>query len=215
MTESDDQLAAPGPHPAEASPLPPAAPVAGTQPDLPPAAVVARATVAPAAAPPRPIPMLAGRRQFARTTPVVVDRGRATFGLPSFGVGDRRQLGQIGLVILMVAALAAILIARGGQPGAPGAGSGGSPSPHGSAAASPHATPRPSTTPAPTPGSSSSATGSPAPSPSAKVRTYTVKSGDTLSSIATKFHTTAKIIEQLNQLKSPFVIHPGEVLKLP
>ena len=50
---------------------------------------------------------------------------------------------------------------------------------------------------------------------SAKLITYTVKSGDTLSGIAAKFHTTAKIIEQLNKLKSPFVIHPGEVLKLP
>jgi LysM repeat protein len=42
-----------------------------------------------------------------------------------------------------------------------------------------------------------------------------VKSGDTLSSIAARFHTTAKIIEQLNGLKSPFVIHPRQVLKLP
>ncbi len=156
--------------------------------------------------------MLAGRRQFARTTPVVVDRGRASFGFPS--LGDRRQLGQVGLVVLMVLALAAILIAR--PPGSPGAASGGSPTPHGSATASAHPSPRPSATPAPTPAaSSSSRPGSPAPSPSAKVKTYTVKSGDTLSSIAAKFHTTAKIIEQLNGLKSPFVIHPGQVLKLP
>ena len=77
--------------------------------------------------------MLAGRRQFARTSPVVIDRGRASFGLPSFG--DRRQLGQIGLVVLMVVALGAILLARIGQPETPGV-SGGSPTLH--ASVTPH-----------------------------------------------------------------------------
>ncbi len=158
--------------------------------------------------------MLAGRRQFARTTPVVVDRGRASFGLPSFG--DRRQLGQIGLVVLMVAALGAILLARLGQPGTPGLAAGGSPSPNGSLAASPQPTPSPTPPPSTSPGpSASSPAKSPAASPTSKPQTYKVKSGDTLSSIAARFHTTAKIIEQLNDIKSPFVIHPGEVLKLP
>jgi|GEM_PF-2755356 len=176
---------------------------------LPRAAVVANVT-APVAA--RPVPMLAGRRQFARTTPVVIDRGRASFGLPSFG--DRRQLGQIGLVVLMVAALGAILLARLGQPAAPGATGGGSPSAHASAHPSPKASPHPTITTSPTPGASSPA-GSPGPSPSSKPRTYKVQAGDTLSSIAAKFKTTAKVIEQLNNIQSPFVIHPGEVLKLP
>jgi LysM repeat protein len=161
----------------------------------------------------RPVPALLGRRQFARTTAVVVDRGRASFGLPS--LGDRRQLGQIGLVVLMVAALGAILLARGGQPGTPGLGSSGSPSPHASLA-SPRptapATPAPSISPGP---NASTPASSPVPSPTNKPQTYKVKSGDTLSSIAAKFHTPAKIIEQINDIKSPFVIHPGEILKLP
>ena len=38
--------------------------------------------------------------------------------------------------------------------------------------------------------------GSPTPAPT-HARTYTIKSGDTLSSIAAHFHTTAKILEQL------------------
>jgi LysM repeat protein len=178
-------------------------------PELPKGAAVVSAAVVN-----RPVPMLAGRRQFARTTPVVVDRGRASFGLPSFG--DRRQLGQIGLVVLMVAALGAILLARLGQPGTPGLVTGGSPSPNGSLAASPQPTPRPTPVPSTSPGpSASSPARSPAASPTSKPQTYKVKSGDTLSSIAAKFHTTAKIIEQLNDIKSPFVIHPGEVLKLP
>jgi len=179
-----------------------------------PVPVAARVVVASAVPAATVIPMLAGRRQFARTTPVVVDRGRATFGFPS--LGDRRQLGQIGLVVLMVAALGAILLARSGAPGPSGLANGGSPTPHGSAAASPKPSPKPSAVPTQSPaGSSSPVASSPTPSPSARAHTYTVKSGDTLSGIAAKFHTTAKIIEQLNKLKSPFVIHPGEVLKLP
>jgi LysM repeat protein len=143
-----------------------------------------------------------------------VDRGRASFGLPSFG--DRRQLGQIGLVVLMLAALGAILLARIGQPGTSSLVAGGSPSPTGSLAASAPTTPRPTPSPSTSPGpSASSPARSPAPSPTGKPQTYKVKSGDTLSSIAAKFHTTAKIIEQLNDIKSPFVIHPGEILKLP
>ena len=159
------------------------------------------------------VPMVAGRRQFARTTPMVVDRGRASFGFPS--LGDRRQLGQIGLVVLMVAALGAILLARVGAPGTSGV-AGGSPTPHGSAGASPRPTPRPSSNASVSPAPSTSpVAGSPVPSPSAKPRTYTVKSGDSLSGIAARFHTTVKILEQLNNLKVPFVIHPGQVLKLP
>lgn len=49
-------------------------------------------------------------------------------------------------------------------------------------------------------------------------RTYTVKKGDTLSSIAAaqlggaeKWHR----IQAMNDLKNPNLIHPGQVLKLP
>jgi nucleoid-associated protein YgaU len=161
----------------------------------------------------RPVPLVAGRRQFARTTPVVVDRGRATFGLSS--LGDRRQLGQIGLVVLMAAALGALFLARLSPPETPGLAGAGSPTPHESvnvtAGTSPYASASPVVSPAP---SASLIPGSPTPAPT-HARTYSIKSGDTLSSIAAHFHTTAKILEQLNGIKSPFVIHPGEVLKLP
>jgi nucleoid-associated protein YgaU len=143
----------------------------------------------------------------------VVDRGRATFGLPS--LGDRRQLGQIGLVVLMAAALGALFLARLSPPETPGLAGAGSPTPHESvnvtARTSPSASASPVVGPAP---SASLIPGSPTPAPT-HARTYTIKSGDSLSSIAAHFHTTAKILEQLNGIKSPFVIHPGEVLKLP
>jgi nucleoid-associated protein YgaU len=195
---------------AEPPPVERSADLRGPTAGLPRAAVVATPTAAgPSAA--RPVPMLAGRRQFARTTPVVIDRGRASFGMPS--LGDRRQLGQIGLVVLMLAALGAILLARIGLPETPGV-TGGSPSAHASAHPSPKASAHPTVQPSVSPGASSPAK-SPGPSPSSKPKTYKVKTGDTLSSIASKFNTTAKVIEQLNDIKSPFVIHPGEILKLP
>jgi LysM repeat protein len=46
-------------------------------------------------------------------------------------------------------------------------------------------------------------------------KTYTVKSGDTLSGIALKFSTTYGLIAQLNGIEPPYVIHPGQVLKIP
>ena len=158
-------------------------------------------------------PMVVGRRQFARTTPIVVDRGRASFGLPSFG--DRRQAGQIGLVILMIAALGAILLARTGEPGTAGL-AGGSPSPIASQGALGQVTPSPAPLASASPvAAASPPAASPRPSATPKPKTYKVKAGDTLSGIASRFHTTVKAIVAVNALKSPYVIHPGEILKLP
>lgn len=46
-------------------------------------------------------------------------------------------------------------------------------------------------------------------------KTYTVVSGDTLSGIALKFGTTYGLIAQLNGISPPYIIHPGQVLKIP
>ena len=45
-------------------------------------------------------------------------------------------------------------------------------------------------------------------------RTYTVKSGDTLSGIAAKFGTTYQEIARKNGIANPNIIHPGQVLKI-
>lgn len=45
--------------------------------------------------------------------------------------------------------------------------------------------------------------------------TYTVKKGDTLSGIAARFGTTVAKLVQLNSIKNPNLIFPGQVLKLP
>lgn len=45
-------------------------------------------------------------------------------------------------------------------------------------------------------------------------KTYTVKSGDTLSGIAAKYGTTYQRLAQINGISNPNLIHPGQVLKL-
>jgi LysM repeat protein len=50
--------------------------------------------------------------------------------------------------------------------------------------------------------------------PKAPSITYTVKAGDTLSGIAMKFGTTYQRIAQINGIKDPNKIYPGQVLKI-
>lgn len=56
----------------------------------------------------------------------------------------------------------------------------------------------------------------PAPKPAApKTGTYTVKSGDTLSGIASKYGTSWQELQRINGLANANLIFPGQVLKLP
>jgi LysM repeat protein len=55
----------------------------------------------------------------------------------------------------------------------------------------------------------------PPPTPAASFRTYTVKNGDTLSAIASKFGTTSRAIADLNGIKVSTTLHAGDVLKIP
>lgn len=66
--------------------------------------------------------------------------------------------------------------------------------------------------PAPTPAPQPKPTPAPAPAPAAK--TYTVKAGDTLSGIASKFGTTYKELARINGIADPNKIYAGQVLKL-
>lgn len=45
-------------------------------------------------------------------------------------------------------------------------------------------------------------------------KTYIVKSGDTLSSIATRFNTTYQDLARINNIVSPYVIYPNQVIKI-
>lgn len=54
------------------------------------------------------------------------------------------------------------------------------------------------------------------PAPAAKAETvYTVKKGDTLSGIASKYGTTYQELAKYNGIANPNVIHPGQKIKIP
>jgi len=54
-----------------------------------------------------------------------------------------------------------------------------------------------------------------APSSKSTMKSYTVKSGDTLSAIAKRYSVEWKTIATYNNIKNPNLIHPGQVLKIP
>ncbi|MGL5347977.1 MAG: GH25 family lysozyme [Peptostreptococcaceae bacterium] len=69
-------------------------------------------------------------------------------------------------------------------------------------------TPQPKPTPSPKPMTK------PPTKPTSKPVTYTVKNGDTLSGIASKFNTTVANLVKLNHIKNPNKIYVGQVLKI-
>jgi LysM repeat protein len=163
-------------------------------------------------------------RPIARTAPVVVERGRSAIGVPR--VADRRTLSQAALAVLMVAAAAALIVARTG--GSVGSLPGGVAGPSANAGAqtpsgtSPVPGATPSGTPAPRPTPTSNPSNGPTPSPNATpssspgvTRTYRVRSGDTLSEIAARYGTTVQVLQALNGISNPSVIRPGQVLQVP
>ena len=165
-------------------------------------------------------------RPIPSTTPVLLERPRPALPVPAT---MQRGVGQLVLVALLAVAFVAIFFARLGSapaaspgptssasaaiaaspttPSSPSASAVTSPSTSPSASPTPVRTPRPSVRPSPHPSPSAGATGAGG--------TYTVKSGDTLSGIASRFGTTVKALAQLNGLVAPYVIHPGQVLQIP
>jgi LysM repeat protein len=79
-------------------------------------------------------------------------------------------------------------------------------------------TPKPTKTPKPTP--KPTKTPEPTPEPTKKSKknsqgTYTVKRGDYLTQIAQDLGLNWRVIANLNNLKSPYILYPGQVLILP
>ena len=173
------------------------------------------------------------RRPIPRTNPVVLDRGRTTprMRFPgSSGSGSSASLLppalrgrgiQVGLAGLIAVALIAVLFVRFASNGTPGASPSGSPRPSASVAA----TLRPSASTssgaptdaavAPSETAAESVEPTPKPSKTASPKSYKVKSGDTLTSIAAKFGTTVAVLVKLNNIKNPKLLQVGQVLKLP
>lgn len=159
---------------------------------------------------------------LVRSTPLVLEASRARAG--DLAVAAGRGGGQALLVGLMVLAFLVLVIARTTAPSeAPSATPGPSiviaasptllPSPTPVATASPSlatgGSPAPSGTAAPTPVATPVS-----PSPSTG-RSYTVRSGDTLSGIAARFGTTVKAITDANGILDPRLIRVGQVLVIP
>jgi len=163
----------------------------------------------------------ATRWGLARTTAVIEDTG----GMRTRVVGvltDRRRWPAVPAVLLLVGLIVLGLSGFGGFP----ASSEASPSPSRPAVvATPVVTAAPGSpspteveataepTAEPTPAPTVEPTGTPAPAES--FRTYTVKSGDTLSAIASRFGTTSRAIADLNGIKVSTILHAGDVLKIP
>jgi LysM repeat protein len=159
-----------------------------------------------------------------------------TNGLGRLGAAIAGREIQAALVGVMVIALVAVLVVRFSGGNAGGVASATS-SPRASAAPAtlrPAATVQPSRAPAvagattaPTPArtpkpsvvtAQSTAAAQPTPKPTktlAATRTYRVKSGDTLSGIAAKYHTTVTALMKLNNITDPRKLRVGQVLKIP
>ncbi len=153
---------------------------------------------------------------FVATAPVVLEG-------PGIGISSRgaaRRLAAPVTVIVAGVALGALLLSRGPlAPGSPGAGGatptatpigslepGGTPGfSAGAATPAPTATPMPAATAAPTV----------TPTNASRPQTYTVRSGDTLTSIAAEFGTTTRKLAKLNNIENPSLIRVGQELLLP
>jgi len=158
------------------------------------------------------------RWAITRSTPTVLDHGRLPAALSM--LSPFRRAGQAVLGGLMVVAVTAVLASRLGNPDEIPAGALVTPTPGETVSltatpaptastASVTATPAHTTSPTPTP------TVTAAPIPSATPVTYVVRSGDTLSAIASRFGTTVAAIVAANGITDPSRLSVGQVLTIP
>jgi LysM repeat protein len=166
----------------------------------------------------------AGRWAFALTTPLIEDAGGVRSRMGRI-LADRRRWPAVPVVVL-VATLFALAISgvRNDRPvtavASPTSVANGSTTvPLATATEPAVATPAPPTASPPPPKGTPAPTAhppaaTPAPTPAYRT-TYRVQSGDTLSGIAAKFHTTVSAIEKLNGITDPSRLKIGQVLKIP
>jgi LysM repeat protein len=163
-------------------------------------------------------------RRLVRTSPVVIEAAPRRRTIPFSPGSHRLAEGAVAVMALVVVVLVGSRIVGGAAPEPTS-----KPTP--SATAGPVASevagvasPLPSPdagSPSPSPAASAAATASaeassePSPSASAAKRTYTVRSGDTLSGIGAKFGVTWQAIAKANRIKSPYRIVRGQVLVIP
>lgn len=170
-----------------------------------------------------PPPDRATRWGLARTTTVIQDPGGFGSRLLSATL-DRRRWPAVPAVLLVAGLF--VLAVSGFRGFLPATGAVATPSASAGPVAivsTPAAEPTPPlptetpASPSPTPLLTLPPTGSPAPTktPKPTFRTYKVRSGDTLSAIAGRFHTTVSAIVQLNHIADPSKLRVGQILLIP
>jgi LysM domain len=152
------------------------------------------------------------RRRWSvpRTQATVLDVGRGSVDVAA--VARQRATTQVALVLLALIAFGALVLARASSSG-PAV---GGPSPTPTLAVVADGGPSPTVPPTPSP-STVLATPRPTPVPGATPapRRYTVRSGDTLVRIASRFHTTVKAIQAANGISNTSRLAIGQVLRIP
>jgi hypothetical protein len=166
-----------------------------------------RATLAGGADPRRIAAADDARRPLPRTAPILLEPPRLVDQVTRLQLD--RAPGQLALVALMVVAFAVVALSRLTSGSSPGPSLDPSPSALGPSRPAPTSTPVPTVAPS----ADASASASSSASPSFRT-TYTVKKGDTLVGVASKFQTTAEAIRTLNNLTTS-TLHVGQVLKIP
>jgi LysM repeat protein len=163
-------------------------------------------------------PDRAGRWGIGRTAPVIDDAGGVK-GRVVGAVMDRRSWPAIPALLLVATVLAVGISGMRGDGTASALSSPMPPAPIASGLAVASAAPR--STPVPTVAPTAAATVAPTIAPTIRPTTpptyptYTVKSGDTLSEIASKYGTTVGAIADLNGITDPARLKIGQVLKIP
>ncbi len=162
-------------------------------------------------------------RPLVRTAPVVVEAAPRRRTVPISLGTHRLAEGAVALMAVVVVVLIGSRVLGGAQPEPtprPTAVATAAPTDPGLAGAASATPTTPSETaassdPSSSAGASAAPTERPTPKPSPAGRTYTVKSGDTLSGIAAKFGVTWQAIAKANKIKSPYRIVRGQVLQIP
>ena len=122
-----------------------------------------------------------------------------------YGITPPVLLGVLGLlVVALVVFLIPTLLSGGGEGQTAGA-----------PTASPSSSDRPVVTRAPVVLATPQVSAEPSPEPAAQIRTYRVRSGDTLSLIAQKQKVSLKTLQCINGIKNPNLVQLDQRLKIP
>jgi LysM repeat protein len=170
-----------------------------------------------------PAAVRATRWGLARTTTVIEDAGGWRSRVLALLLDRRRWPAVPAVILVTTLVVLAFSGLRGGgaipvataSPTRPATSAAPSRAPIETPAVSDEPTTAPSDVPSPAFTTPPTATPAPTTGATETFRTYRVKSGDTLSAIASDFGTTSRAIADLNGISVTATLHIGQVLKIP